>query len=142
MIVVDTNVVYAGLVSSRGWSFRLLEKMLFGKEPYLMNTTLAMEYRAVLMDPEHLQRIPLTKTEVEDVFAKLVQTAVFQNVYYLWRPNLRDEKDNFLMELAVAGQARAIVTFNKKDFERAELKWDIPILTPKEYLKETVNDSI
>jgi hypothetical protein len=29
-----------------------------------------------------------------------------------WRPNLRDEGDNHLVELAIAGGAEAIVTYN------------------------------
>ena len=41
--------------------------------------------------------------------------------YFLWRPNLRDEGDNFLVELAVAGNSEIIVTNNVKDFEGAEL---------------------
>jgi len=37
-------------------------------------------------------------------------------IYFLWRPNLRDEADNHLVELAVAGGAQAVVTRNKRDF--------------------------
>ena len=52
-------------------------------------------------------------------------------VYYLWRPNLPDEGDNHLIELAVAGGAEAIVTFNLRDFQRTELYFpDIAVLTP------------
>jgi hypothetical protein len=42
------------------------------------------------------------------------------DVYFGWRPNLSDEGDNHLIELAVAGGAGWIVTNNLADFERAE----------------------
>lgn len=42
-------------------------------------------------------------------------------IYYLWRPNLKDEGDNHLVELAIGGGAAVIVTANKRDFSRAEL---------------------
>ena len=45
----------------------------------------------------------------------------FVHIYYLWRLNLRDEADNHIIELAVAGNAKAIVTHNLKDFTGTEL---------------------
>jgi predicted nucleic acid-binding protein len=59
------------------------------------------------------------------------------HIYYSWRPNLRDESDNHLVELAVAGGATAIVTLNIRDLQNAELRFPgIGILRPKELLKE------
>jgi hypothetical protein len=58
-------------------------------------------------------------------------------VYYLWRPNLRDDGDNHILELAVAGGASVIVTKNVADFRGSELRFaDIRILSPKILLKE------
>ena len=34
------------------------------------------------------------------------------NIAFLWRPNLPDESDNHLIELAVAGNAEWIITNN------------------------------
>lgn len=135
MIIIDTNVLLAALVSSQGYSFRLLELILNGKVSYLLNPTLLFEYRSVLMRMENLVRIPLNAKEIENLLAVLVQGAHVQSVYYRWRPNLQDPNDDFLIELAVAGQAESIVTFNKKDFTQAELKFDLLIETPKEFLK-------
>ena len=44
-------------------------------------------------------------------------------MYYSWRPNLRDEGDNHLIELAVAGGADMIVTNSVRDFRGAELRF-------------------
>ena len=58
-------------------------------------------------------------------------------MYFAWRPNLRDESDNHLVELAVAGGARAIVTKNVRDFGRMELRFpDLRVLTPAGLIKE------
>ena len=58
-------------------------------------------------------------------------------IYYGWRPNLRDEGDNHLIELAVVGSARAVVTHNVRDLRRAELRWtDLLVLTPSECLEK------
>jgi predicted nucleic acid-binding protein len=58
-------------------------------------------------------------------------------IYYAWRPNLRDEADNHLIELAVAGQARFIVTRNVRDLRKGELRFpQIAVVTPAQLLKE------
>ncbi len=57
-------------------------------------------------------------------------------IYYLWRPNLADEGDNFLVELALAGNSEIIVTNNTKDLVTAELEFDaLRVLTPQQLLR-------
>lgn len=59
-------------------------------------------------------------------------------IYYLWRPNLLDEADNHVLELAVAARAAAIMTHNRADLVRSELRFpELRILAPAELLKET-----
>jgi predicted nucleic acid-binding protein len=56
-------------------------------------------------------------------------------IYYLWRPNLIDENDNYLIELAIAGNAEILVTHNIKDFSRAQLKFpQLQIKQPQEII--------
>ena len=55
-------------------------------------------------------------------------------IYFGWRPNSPDEGDNHLVELAVAGAARRIVT---RHLRGMELKFpELVAVTPEQFLKE------
>lgn len=57
---------------------------------------------------------------------------------YLRRPNLPDEADNHVVELAVAGNAEAIVTHNTRDFRRNELRFPgLAVVTPRALIAES-----
>ncbi len=56
-------------------------------------------------------------------------------IFYLWRPFLRDPKDDMVLELAVKAECEYIITHNVKDFRGAE-KFDLQVLTPGEFLVE------
>jgi hypothetical protein len=69
--------------------------------------------------------------------AALAQKGRWVTVYYGWRPNLPDEADNHLIELALAGGTSAIVTHNVRDMVRGELRLGrLRILTPAQCLEE------
>lgn len=58
-------------------------------------------------------------------------------IHYLWRPNLQDEADNHLIELAIAGNARLIATNNVRDFKNTQLLFpELSTLTPEQILKD------
>jgi predicted nucleic acid-binding protein len=56
-------------------------------------------------------------------------------IYYLWRPFLRDPKDDMVLELAVSSDSRTIITHNHRDFRGAE-QVGLRVLTPREFLRE------
>ena len=56
-------------------------------------------------------------------------------VYYLWRPFLRDSKDDMVLELAVSAVCEIIVTYNHDDFKGVE-QFGIRVLTAQEFLRE------
>ena len=60
------------------------------------------------------------RAELLDIFLARCQ---WTRVYYAWRPNLPDEADNHLVELAVAGGADFIVTRNLREVARMELRF-------------------
>lgn len=65
-----------------------------------------------------------------------VSRCEWQEVYFRWRPNLPDEADNHVMELAIAANATIIVTQNLRDFSRQELRFpQIEILRPEQLIE-------
>jgi putative PIN family toxin of toxin-antitoxin system len=136
-LVIDTNVFISALISPKGASRTLLRSCLQGQYQPLMGTALFLEYESILSRSEVMARCPLPKADVETLLAALMSVSQWIQVYYLWRPNLRDEADNHLVELAIAGNAEAIVTQNLKDFQRAELFFpQLSILTPEAFIAE------
>lgn len=133
LIVLDTNILVAGLSSNQGASYRLLQ--LVGREKFVtaLSVPLVLEYEAVLKKKKNLHR--LTTDQVADVIDYLCLVSVRQKVFYLWRPLLPDPKDDMVLELAVAASCSHIITFNKRDFLGAE-QFDIKIVTPQEFLKQ------
>jgi predicted nucleic acid-binding protein len=55
-------------------------------------------------------------------------------IHFLWRPFLHDPGDDMLLELAVAGRATHIVTFNLRHFAEAERVFGIKPVTPGDFL--------
>ena len=56
-------------------------------------------------------------------------------IHFIWRPQLRDPKDDHVLELAVAANCADIITFNVKDFIKAQL-FGVRVLRPIELLEE------
>lgn len=77
-----------------------------------------------------------TEDEIDTVleFIALVSEPFVMN--YLWRPNLKDEKDNIFAELAFNSGSRYLITKNIRDFTIGnELILDsFEIITPSDFL--------
>jgi predicted nucleic acid-binding protein len=103
----------------------------------VMGYTLFLEYEDVLGRKQLFRKSPLSPDECKQLFQAFLSVCEWVQVYFLWRPNLPDEADNHLLELAVAGSVSAIVTNNVTDFRRSELRFpEISILAPSELLEE------
>jgi predicted nucleic acid-binding protein len=134
-VVIDTNVFVAGLRSSGGASRAVLRRALSGSFQPLFGNALWMEYQDLLARP--VWGDATTADERRNVMAALARQGRWVTVYYGWRPNLPDEGDNHLIELALAGGAQAIVTHNLRDLRGGELQLGtLRVLTPAQCLEE------
>ena len=71
-----------------------------------MGETLFNEFEAVLGRTELFRRSPLSRHERGELLDAFLNVCEWTSVFYLWRPNLPDEADNHLIELAVAGRLK------------------------------------
>jgi len=134
-VVIDTNIWISALISKDGVSREIIRQALKEDISPQISTTLFLEYEAV-MKREKIQNLcSLSVSEQEELFQAFLSTCKWNEIFYLWRPNLDDEGDNFLMELAIASNSKVIITDNIKDIEFGELKFDIEVLTPKIFLE-------
>lgn len=136
-IVIDTSVFVSALLSKSGASREVLRRCLQGLHLPCMSLALFSEYRDVLGRRELFEHCPLNEDERVELMQALMAVSRMTEIFFLWRPNLADEGDNHVLELAVASGAHAIVTHNLADFRRAELKFPaVRILSPADFLKE------
>lgn len=135
-IILDTNVLVSAFTSAEGASRKILRQVLGGEVAALLSIPLFAEYEAVMARPETQRRCPLSVAEQGRMFDAFLSRTQLVEVYYRWRPNLKDEGDNHVLELAVAAGDAPIVTFNRKDFRGGELRFpDIVVQTPGAWLK-------
>jgi len=74
----------------------------------------------------------LTHSDIEDIIDYLCTVGDHRKVHFLWRPNLKDPNDDFVLELAVESECNYIVTHNFKDIKTFKLK----AITPQELLRK------
>ncbi len=131
-IVIDTNVFISSLGSKNGASFKLLYETSRTKFEQNVSPTLIFEYESVAK--RRSQAIPLNDKEIDDVIDMLCGQSNKCEIFFLWRPFLKDPKDDFVLELAIESESEFIVTFNKNDFKGVD-KFGLKTITPKEFLK-------
>jgi putative PIN family toxin of toxin-antitoxin system len=137
IVVVDTNIFISALLGPAGASRAVLRACLEGRLQPLMGAALFAEYESLLTREHIFESCRLDGHQREALFNAFLSVCRWTNIYYGWRPNLRDEGDNHVVELAVAGGASAIITKNVRDFQGAELQFPgLRTLSPEDVLKE------
>lgn len=132
-VVFDTSVLVAAIHSRRGASFSLISSIPSDRFQICLSIALYAEWQDVLSRPEHL---PPGRT-AEDALGflrYLASHAWLQDIFFLWRPYLRDPDDDMILELAFAANCQYVVTHNIRDFAGSE-QLGIAAVTPREFLR-------
>jgi len=106
----------------------------------VVSTPIFAEYSDVCLRKSSLQLFGLTEEDVWDVLNFIAYISVKIDIKYLLRPNLQDEGDNLIMELAFASDSRYLITKNIRDFTcNSELRFDgVRVITPADFMQEVI----
>lgn len=127
-IVIDTNVLVAGLLSPFGACGEIVRLISSGELTLYFDARILSEYNEVLHRPKF-------KFEEEKV-AAILDYIVYRGQAVAPSPmtnSLPDPDDEPFLETALAGNAACLVTGNQSHFP-AELCQGIKVLSPKEFL--------
>jgi putative PIN family toxin of toxin-antitoxin system len=133
LVVIDTNVLVAGVRSRRGASFQLLSRIGTGEFDIAVSVPLVLEYEDVLL--RQMAATSLDEADVRDIVDYMCSVATRQEIFSLWRPQLKDPGDDLVLELAVAANCDAIVTHNVRDFGGAD-RFGIRVVNPGMFLNQ------
>ncbi|HET6528298.1 MAG TPA: putative toxin-antitoxin system toxin component, PIN family [Balneolaceae bacterium] len=131
-IILDTNVVYSALRSKLGASYRLLSLLNSDKFEINLSVPLVIEYEDVLKRKQ--ATLTFSHEKIEKFLDYLCVVGNWHEVFFLWRPVLKDPEDDMILELAIRARCKYIVTYNKQDFQGVN-QFDIKLATAKEFLE-------
>lgn len=133
LVILDTNIIVAGLRSRHGASFRVLRLLGQGKFQTALSVPLVLEYESVTK--RQSRALGMTHSDIDDILDYLCRVSDLRQIFYLWRPFLRDPSDDMVLELAVEAEAQFIVTHNIRDFEGSE-QFFLRAVTPQSFLRQ------
>lgn len=131
-VIIDTNVLFAGLRSCTGAAHQILRLVDSGVLTPVISITLLFEYEDVLKRKQ--KDLALSDGQIDVVLDNICSLSRWQKVYFLWRPYLNDPKDDHVLEVAVASETKVIITHNVKDFTGVE-RFGIVAVRPGELLE-------
>lgn len=118
-------------MSATGASFRLIGFVRAGAIRPAVTAPLVFEYDDVASRSGFLPH--LSPAEITGFLDWFVSVSSQHKVRFLWRPLLRDPKDDMVLEAAVAASADYLVTFNTTDFDGAS-SLGVRVVTPPQLL--------
>ena len=133
-VLLDTNILVAGLSSRNGASYQLLRYCFDGKFEIVASVPLWLEYEATLKRAEIRKMHGLSIRDIDDLLNNLAVAVRPTALHYLWRPQLSDPGDEMVLETALNGAADSLVTFNIGDFKAAADRFGLKLLLPADFL--------
>ena len=133
-LVLDTNVLVAGLRSRTGASNPLLIAGFRRRFVWCCSVPLFYEYEDVLSRAEFLLDAGLDRATAAKFLAVVARAVTPVEVNYRWRPQLGDPDDEMVLEAAINCRAD-IVTHNARDFGDVPARFGLSVLSPAEALR-------
>ncbi len=130
-------MLVSAVLSPIGAAREVLRRCLTGTVRPLTGNGLFLENEDVLAREELFAAAPISPEGRSALLDAILGVCQWVDVSFLWHPNLREESDNHLIDLAVAGNAAWIVAGNEKDFAAEELMFGgFQAVTPGVWLME------
>jgi len=131
-IVLDTNVLVSALRSRRGASYRLHSLAGQGLFDIVLSVPLIVEYESATK--RQSRQLGLIHQDIDDVLDYLCGVGIHRQIYFLWRPYLRDPKDDLVLEVAVESESDHVITYNRRAFVGLE-RFGLQALEPGRFLE-------
>ena len=133
-IVIDTNVFISALRSRQGASYRLFMLLDRGNFEINISVPLIVEYEDAAK--RIAREVGLSHADIDDILDYICSVARKRKIHFLWRPFLKDPRDDHVLEVAVESGCDFIVTHNVRDYSGSE-RFGVRVATPKEFLRVT-----
>lgn len=135
-IVLDTSVVVAALRTRRGAANAVLRWVANRQLVALATPPLFLEYEEALKRPEQCLAHGLSREGIDSFLGELAALIEPVEVHFGWRPQVRDPRDEMVLETAINGRADALVTYNLKHFALAGERFKIAVVRPGDLLRK------
>lgn len=132
-LILDTSVLIAGLRSSLGASFALLDLVGSGRFTIGLTAALVLEYEAVCK--RSLSALGLTADDVGELLDYFCHVGKRTAIRFRVRPSVADPNDELVLEAAIATGSEWIVTHNIRDMAAGAARYGIEVITPGEALR-------
>jgi putative PIN family toxin of toxin-antitoxin system len=132
-VILDTSVVVAGLRSSQGASFSLLQMIGSGRFELGLTSSIVLEYESVCM--RNINQLTLDAAEIDQLLNYFCQVGKLAIVRFHVRPSVPDANDEFVLESAIASGSDWIVTHNIRDLQLGAARFGIEVIRPGEALR-------
>ena len=132
-LVLDTSVLIAGLRSSLGASFALLEFVGSGRFTIGLTAALVLEYEAVCT--RSLPALNVTADDVKELLDYFCRVGKRAAIRFRVRPSVADPDDELVLEAAIATGSEWIVTHNIRDMAARAARYCIEVIRPGEALR-------
>ena len=127
-IVLDTNVLVAGLLTPSGTCGGIVRSLTSGDLTLCVDARILFEYEDVLRRP----RFGIDAAAIDVLLDYIVDSAI-QCPSSPLSPSLPDPDDTAFLEVALAGQAACLATGNLKHFP-SRLRHGVLVLSPGQFV--------